>query len=828
MIFPFVACLAVDPITGQGLPGATGQVFAKSDTSFTAPLVAVDANGLPVELTANQNGVLPSFYVDGHTAVNWRSGDWVFPLVTSEPVPGEKGEPGTPGANGQDGRDGSNVIPTAEAVYQELESGPAAALLSATIAERVDPVRGELATAVASTNAVRTSAARADDPRLAAVVIPGNAAQISGTDSFLSTPHTADQVITDDLDIRVLVALNDWTPASTVSLLSKGDGTTGNGSFRLQIGTDGKPIFRWVTGGAWQTKAPAKSIPAADGNPIWVRVTLDVDTGASLQEVRFYCSADGVAWNLMGTTGGVATAPLNNPVAALPLKIGQFVTGTDQLAGKVYEAQLRAGISGPILAQYKATASLPYTDPLGHVWSATGSVSIISQPASSISIIPGRANNEWKQNGVSYARPITTWGGYQYVAWVHQDKYIRVSRRTIGGSDWQTFDMRNSGVNLLASMMEDDNHNVLTLIADSTGVLHLWGNMHGDWMRYGKTTAPGSYDSWTPGTMIVTQANKSGTEEGLVTYPWPFIRPTDGKLFFLYRNGASGNGVTFLNSYDTGMGTWTRVAKIADGTTGTSTYNLYPINPEFDAAGTLHLFGLWALNGSTWKEDRGDWGYIKSADGGVTWTSITGSAVTLPVTPETMPKALDTPNKVTGAGNGQGVAWDASGHPHIAVLYTPDPLGNQNVWHVWWDGTAWQSEQVTTLVASGLNFSSRPGQPAILSYAGRILVLWRHQYEGWRGKVWATDVTTRAHRTFPIADMDLREWEPAPDPDALRRGQISMLVTRTNNDGNSPQPGYSEQDWTRQPIGVLGIDIARIDQLNPAVLPVLPRDKPST
>lgn len=94
VLFPYRSILAFDAASGQKAANATGQVFALDDTTFTTPLNPVDAAGVAVNLTANGDGILPTFYLDGYTSVNWKSGSWVFPLVTTEPVPGEKGDPG--------------------------------------------------------------------------------------------------------------------------------------------------------------------------------------------------------------------------------------------------------------------------------------------------------------------------------------------------------------------------------------------------------------------------------------------------------------------------------------------------------------------------------------------------------------------------------------------------------------------------------------------------------------------------------------------------------------------------------------------------------------
>ena len=117
VLYPYVAGLAFDGMTGEKAANATGQVFAKSDSSFMNPLPTVDASGLPIALTSNNDGILPTFFVDGNTAVNWKSGDWVFPLVTSEPIPGPPGLTGA--ASTVPGPPGEGIV-TPEAVAANL------------------------------------------------------------------------------------------------------------------------------------------------------------------------------------------------------------------------------------------------------------------------------------------------------------------------------------------------------------------------------------------------------------------------------------------------------------------------------------------------------------------------------------------------------------------------------------------------------------------------------------------------------------------------------------------------------------------------------------
>ncbi|MHA7210782.1 hypothetical protein [Arthrobacter sp. MDT1-65] len=120
-LYPYTLSLAVDPVTMQKLSGATGQIYLPTDTSFTAPLTATDPSGNPVTLTANADGILPIFYATS-PKVNWRSGSWVFPLVTTEPLPGPMGPAGP------------NTIPTNEAVDEGIARADLSGRISTVIA----------------------------------------------------------------------------------------------------------------------------------------------------------------------------------------------------------------------------------------------------------------------------------------------------------------------------------------------------------------------------------------------------------------------------------------------------------------------------------------------------------------------------------------------------------------------------------------------------------------------------------------------------------------------------------------------------------------------
>lgn len=171
------------------------------------------------------------------------------------------------------------------------------------------------------------------------VYLPG----VSG--NYLSVPDAAALDITGDIDIRVRVALDDWTPAASMALVSK-FGNAPDRAYELGISlTTGRPYFTWSTDGTAQVTANATAAPTVnDGDPLWVRVTLDVDNAGQYQ-VIFYTSTNGSTWSALSTVDGASgTTSIASTGAAL--FVGSRTNSAIPAAMKIYRAIVRDGIAG--------------------------------------------------------------------------------------------------------------------------------------------------------------------------------------------------------------------------------------------------------------------------------------------------------------------------------------------------------------------------------------------------------------------------------------------------------------------------------------------------
>ncbi len=145
-----------------------------------------------------------------------------------------------------------------------------------------------------------------------------------------------------DFDVRVRLAMDDWTQAGGCTLMSNNNLSAAIG-LAFDINASGNLIlFIGSTAGQAVSTAP---VGVTDGAVKWVRGTLDIDNGASGHTARFYLSDDGVAWTQLGTAvtiAGVATT--GDSVNPLGIGARASAGGSNLLKGKIYRAQIRTNI----------------------------------------------------------------------------------------------------------------------------------------------------------------------------------------------------------------------------------------------------------------------------------------------------------------------------------------------------------------------------------------------------------------------------------------------------------------------------------------------------
>lgn len=209
---------------------------------------------------------------------------------------------------------------------------------------------------------------------------------------YANTPNAAANRITGDLEIIAYIAADNYAPAGATDIISK-RGNLIDIAYAFSI-VGGNLNLTWSTTGSFingQSRTSTATIPAAAGQAIWVRVTLDVNDGSGNNVVTFYTSQNpygtalaNIAWTMLGsaiTTAG--TTSIFGSVA--DLEAGARTAGGAALfAGKIFKAYLYNGLvanSGTLAASMVANdttvGSPSWVSALtGETWTNQGTATI--------------------------------------------------------------------------------------------------------------------------------------------------------------------------------------------------------------------------------------------------------------------------------------------------------------------------------------------------------------------------------------------------------------------------------------------------------------------
>ncbi|MBK8503178.1 MAG: BNR repeat-containing protein [Saprospiraceae bacterium] len=168
---------------------------------------------------------------------------------------------------------------------------------------------------------------------------------------------------------------------------------------------------------------------------------------------------------------------------------------------------------------------------------------------------------------------------HQYIAYYDTARNMCIAQRKPDNDQWIK--------SVLPTRVGWDSHNSIVLAQDKKGFIHVSGNMHGVPLIYFRSKEPDDIDQFEKLSMV-------GTEEDRVTYP-VFFKNLDDDLFFQYRDGGSGNGITYINRYNVDSKKWIRVLNegLFDGEEET---NAYPNDPLKGPDGYFHYMWVWRLN----------------------------------------------------------------------------------------------------------------------------------------------------------------------------------------------------------------------------------------
>ena len=359
------------------------------------------------------------------------------------------------------------------------------------------------------------------------------------------------------------------------------------------------------------------------------------------------------------------------------------------------------------------------------------------------------------------ANSLDTHGDTQYITFYDAEGWLTLGKRLLGSGEWTLHRSQYKG-------NVTDGHNVISMMVDGDGYIHVAFDHHGHPLHYCRSIAP---DSLALGDLM----EMTGVDEADVTYP-EFHHLSGGDLLFVYRSGASGRGNMVMNRYSVSERRWTRVQDILiDGEGERNAYWQTCV----DATGTIHVSWVWR---ETWLvETNHDLCYARSSDGGVTWQNSRGETYALPINIHNAEIACPIP-QCSELINQTSMTADADGHPYIATYWRDADSEVPQYRMVWHDGSEWRTRQVsertTPFSLSGGGTKMIPiARPRLtVDEAGEAWYIFRDVERGSRvsayrgnvnGTLTAVDLTTFA----------VNAWEPSIDTELWKtRHQLHIYV----------------------------------------------------
>jgi len=291
-----------------------------------------------------------------------------------------------------------------------------------------------------------------------------------------------------------------------------------------------------------------------------------------------------------------------------------------------------------------------------------------------------RGSGYWKTNTIlrHCDKLFATWQSYDPNA----NKYdVWVGTNQLGTSIWlnRVKLLIPSGYNAM------DDHGGASIIADSSGFLHLFYGPHHAPMLEAISTNPWDASAFASPQIIPTAPWLKTTYSSVVL-------DNVGTLHFLYRGRSSNDewrmiyqrGATNI----TGMTTWQQplvLASTANGNSDTTGYSLYH---ETIAVGRKHILHVaYQLYKQTIGAAR-SWGYLRSNNGGATWQDANGLVVSLPIDNSPVNSSHLVESSTMMDVRVCNIAVDLNGDPWISVLYLAHPskpkLGGYDtkLWHL--------------------------------------------------------------------------------------------------------------------------------------------------
>lgn len=350
-------------------------------------------------------------------------------------------------------------------------------------------------------------------------------------------------------------------------------------------------------------------------------------------------------------------------------------------------------------------------------------------------------------------------GNYQFVAFYDSLANVVLAKRQHGQYDWTLHTTQYKG-NVL------DAHNVISIMADGDGYLHLSWDHHNNPLNYCKSLAPYSLEMGEPQSMI-------GNEEQFVSYP-EFYRFSNGDLLFAYRDGGSGNGNLVLNRYQMLTNKWERLqTNLIDGEGQRNAYCQICIGHRDQ------IMVSWVWRETPDVATNHDMCFACSNDGGFTWYNSKNELYHLPISQQNAEIIFPIPQN-SNLINQTGMAADADDNIYIATYFRAVDDSCTNFQLLYSENGIWKhssiSQRSLDFNLAGMGSRSIPiSRPLVLVSANEksneIHVIYRDEEHGNKICLSSAYLENMNWHLQDIGYYSVNRWEPSFDTELWKHKQ---------------------------------------------------------
>ncbi len=369
---------------------------------------------------------------------------------------------------------------------------------------------------------------------------------------------------------------------------------------------------------------------------------------------------------------------------------------------------------------------------------------------------------------------ISSYKDHQYVAFYDNDANVMLAKRKLGTDLWKINKTQYKG-------NVKDAHNVICIMHDGLGYLHMSWDHHNDPLRYAVSVEPESI-------IIGDKQSMVGELEDKATYP-EFYKMTNGDLIFLYRDGSSGNGNLVMNHYDLKSKIWKRVHNnLIDGEGERNAYWQMCI----DKRGTIHLSWVWRETGDV--ATNHDMCYARSMDKGLNWESSTGSKYNIPINANSAEYVMRIPQN-SNLINQTSMTADEDGNPYIATYFKGGSDAGTQFKVIYKNNGIWKvstvSKRNSNFILGGYGSRSVPiSRPQIVigqkNNEEKLHLIFRDEEMGNKVCLASTVISNNMDWAIKtLNDISMSRWEPSYDTELWKNKQLLHVYLQVTEQGNS-------------------------------------------